>query len=232
MTMSYSPAKGLGVFIPALQHTIFLSQTLFFFSEHFYAREKGIWGFQPAQTSLLLSLLTYVNYHGRSLNTCLSQQEKWQGCHWTWCFLAGQAKWHSSKCCSMLWQVSCSWVSCSRSRITSPTVLGMASCSGDAEMPHGVCRGALICGGKVWDTPASNPTWKCHVRLGNSAWLRPSEATKGLWARGSLTPPTFTDGKIEKQSSEITYLRSPKEAVEELGIKCRFHESPNHTASP
>lgn len=139
---------------------------------------------------------------------------------------------HSPKCCSMLWQVSCSRVSCSRSRITSPTVLGMASCSGDAEMPHGVCRGALICGGKVWDTPASNPTRKCHVRLGNSAWLRPSEATKGLWARGSLTPPTFTDGKIEKQSSEITYLRSPKEAVEELGIKRRFHESPNHTASP
>lgn len=123
-------------------------------------------------------------------------------------------------------------LTCSRNRVTSPAVLGMASGSGDTEMPHGLCRGALIRGGKAWGTPASNHTWKCRIRLANSAWISPSEPTKGLWAGGSTAPPIFTDGKIEKQGNEIAWLRSPKEAVEELGIKCRFHESSNHTASP
>lgn len=70
------------------------------------------------------------------------------------------------------------------------------------------------------------------MRLSNSAWHFLSEDIKGLWAGDSITPPIFTGGKIEAQGSEITELRSPKEAVEELGIKPRFHESLNHSASP
>lgn len=42
------------------------------------------------------------------------------------------------------------------------------------------------------------------MEVGSSAGLLPLEATKGLWAAGSITPPIFTDGKIEKQGSEIT----------------------------
>lgn len=98
-----------------------------------------------------------------------------------------------------------------------PTLLGMASCSGDTEILVGAaevhicrrkgvghtCRGAHLQqekhGAHLHQTP-----WKCPVRLGNRAWLLPSEATKGLWAGGSTTPPIFTDGQIENQGSEIT----------------------------
>lgn len=80
--------------------------------------------------------------------------------------------------------------------------------------------------------PARSPQWKWHVRLSNSDWHLPSEAIRGLWAGDSITPLIFTDGKIEAQGSEITELRSLKEAVEELGIKPRFHESLNHIVSP
>lgn len=103
------------------------------------------------------------------------------------------------------------------------------------------CRGAPSCGGTCVCTEercgphhlsACNPKWKWHMRLSNSAWHLLSENIKGLWAGSSITPPIFIDGKTEAQGNETTELRSPKEAVEELGIKPRFHESLNHTASP
>ena len=63
-------------------------------------------------------------------------------------------------------------------------------------------RGEERCG--AHHLPACNPEWKWHVRLSNNAWHLPSEATKGLWAGHSITPPISTDGKIEAQGSEIT----------------------------
>lgn len=55
-TMSYWPAKRLGVFIRSLQDPVFLSQTLFFFPEFFFlCKRKGNLGL-PACTNLSASV--------------------------------------------------------------------------------------------------------------------------------------------------------------------------------
>lgn len=126
----------------------------------------------------------------------LSQLVKWQGCHWTWCFLGGYTRWHSPQ---ILLHDLLSLLVLGLIQITALAMLGMASCGGRGKMcrsltepteVHLHVRNLCVHGEKrcgVHCLLSCKPKWRWYVKLSSNTWHLSSEDVEGLWAWGSIT---------------------------------------------